>query len=236
MFTQNFLTHTSLWHVCWLFTIESKITKKIKNFPSLNEIPWFFKIQKNLRFCAFFQGINPLREIPAQKSVGKKCLFSRAQQLCTAALVIIIRLPEEKVTDATSRRPRAWSAYARPRYAICANVLIAALSGEHGSSGSGSGRESRVRSRTYIRGPRTYITRACPTRAGAHTAYIRVIACRPWRLLAPRNCDAMRFPPRSVALVIDKRGATFLNRKRISLVTFIINMSFPFYMNYERYE
>jgi len=173
MFTQNFLTHTSLWHVCWLFTIESKITKKIKNFPSLNEIPWFFKIQKNLRFCAFFQGINPLREIPAQKSVGKKCLFSRAQQLCTAALVIIIRLPEEKVTDATSRRPRAWSAYARPRYAICANVLIAALSGEHGSGGSGSGREPRPLAYVYTRA--AYIHNACvsDTRGCAHRVYSR---------------------------------------------------------------
>lgn len=194
MFTQNFLTHNSLWHVCWLFTIESKITKKLKNFPSLNKIPWFFKIQKNLRFCSFFQGIDPLREIPAQKSVGKKCLFSRAQQLCTAALVIVIRLPEEKVTDATSRRPRAWSAYARPRYAICANVLIAALSGEHGSGGSGSGRESRVRSRTYI-SRAAYIHNACvsDTRGCAHRVYSRdrvspLATSRTEKL----RCDAMR--------------------------------------------
>lgn len=36
-----------------------------------------------------------------------------------------------RVRGEDAPRRHAWRAYARPRYAICANVLIAALSGEH---------------------------------------------------------------------------------------------------------
>lgn len=162
------------------------------------------------------------------KNVGKKSLFSRARRLCTAALVIISCASGrwQALRDATSRWPRAWSAYARPRYAICANVLIAALSGEHGSGRSG--RESRVRLRTYISRATTYVTRACPTRAGARTAYIRVIACRPWRLLAPRNCDAMRFPRARLRSWSIRQARLSLTGSVFLSLHIIINTSFPF--------
>lgn len=65
------------------------------------------------------------------------------------------------------------SAYARPRYAICANVLIATLSGEHKHQKQSHlvpSRRRESRSRRAVRVPRSTHTRACRTRAGAHTA------------------------------------------------------------------
>lgn len=96
--------------------------------------------------------------------------------------------------DATSRWPRAWSAYARPRYAICANVLIAVLSGEHGSGGSSSERAAAsAYTCAYIAGRVCTYTRACPTRAGAYAAYSRV-ALGDFSHREIAIYDAMRFP------------------------------------------
>lgn len=112
------------------------------------------------------------------------------------------------------------SAYARPRYAICANVLIAAVSGEHKRAEAGR-EKSRVSSRvarysadeTPRRDPRRVVrprvqsavgahTRACRTRADAHrddrvspAAMRRFSRC----IAAPGDCNAMRWR-------IDTRG------------------------------
>lgn len=78
------------------------------------------------------------------------------------------------------------SAYARPRYAICANVLIAALSGEHKRQKQrrpGPLRRTDAESRDRaVRVPRAH---ACvSTRAGARTPAHALARVAP-RLLAP---------------------------------------------------
>jgi len=113
---------------------------------------------------------------------------------------------------------RGESAYARPRYAICANVLIAALSGEH--KPARAGREVSRLAESPLRYSATYAavhvcgaagahTRACRTRADAHRN-ARVSPAATSRAAPRRDCGATR---RCTA--IDTRGVTLLNRKRV---------------------
>lgn len=162
----------------------------------------------------------PLREILAKKCGKNLCLCRRSGSV--HCRTYHYQAARGRRWQTRCRVDRVRGARMRVRVTRFAQTSWSRLyQASMGAVEAAADERARVRLHTYI-SRATYIyptqrVRVRHARVRTPRIYIRVIACRPWRLLAPRNCNAMRFP--RVALVIDKRGATFLNRKRVSFTS-----------------